>query len=419
MLKGIDLTVDAKEVVCLLGPSGSGKTTFLRLINQMEILTGGRIWVGGELIGIEDRKGKLHIRKDKDIARQRSRIGMVFQRFNLFPHMTALGNVMEAPVKVKRQPKAEVKKEALELLDMVGLADRARYYPSQLSGGQQQRVAIARALAMKPELMLFDEPTSALDPELVGEVLGVMRNLAQEGTTMIVVTHEMGFAREVADRVVFMDQGVVVEEGAPNEVLLNPKEERTKSFLRRVKQQAEAEAAHDEELSTPWRRSRIGTIRCCRWTQLVHYCVLIGTAARRRPLLNAGAATRPGRRSPTLPRVTDTHVVTPPLKLHAIGSKISWATTAGPLLQRLPRKTPRATTRSKRPKAAIRIATPSPTTARDILICPTAIPAYPSPTSPSSASKTAATTIVSGRRPGDCAPVMERVLSAMEPGTTG
>jgi polar amino acid transport system ATP-binding protein len=242
VLKGIDLAVDAKEVVCLLGPSGSGKTTFLRLINQMESLTGGRIWVGGELIGIEDRK-------DKDIARQRSRIGMVFQRFNLFPHMTALENVMEAPVKVKRQSKDSVKKEALELLEMVGLAERARYYPSQLSGGQQQRVAIARALAMKPELMLFDEPTSALDPELVGEVLGVMRNLAQEGTTMIVVTHEMGFAREVADRVVFMDQGVVVEEGPPKEVLMNPKEERTKTFLRRVKQQAEAEAAHDEELA--------------------------------------------------------------------------------------------------------------------------------------------------------------------------
>jgi polar amino acid transport system ATP-binding protein len=249
VLKGIDLEVDAKEVVCLLGPSGSGKTTFLRLINQMEILTGGRIWVGGELIGIEERKGKLHIRKDKDIARQRSRIGMVFQRFNLFPHMTAIQNVMEAPIKVKRVSKDQVRKEALELLDMVGLADRANYYPAQLSGGQQQRVAIARALAMKPELLLFDEPTSALDPELVGEVLGVMRNLAYEGTTMIVVTHEMAFAREVADRVIFMDQGVVVEAGPPNEVLLNPKEERTKSFLRRVKHEAEAEAAHDAELA--------------------------------------------------------------------------------------------------------------------------------------------------------------------------
>ena len=245
VLKGIDLSVDPGEVVCLLGPSGSGKTTFLRLINQMESLTGGRIWVGGELIGIEERKGKLYTRTDKDIARQRSRIGMVFQRFNLFPHMTALGNVMESPIQVKGLRKAAVKQEALDLLDMVGLADRADYYPAQLSGGQQQRVAIARALAMKPELMLFDEPTSALDPELVGEVLGVMRRLAEEGTTMIVVTHEMGFARGVADRVVFMDQGVVVEEGPPNDVLLNPQEERTKSFLSRVKHEAEVEAAHE------------------------------------------------------------------------------------------------------------------------------------------------------------------------------
>jgi polar amino acid transport system ATP-binding protein len=248
VLKGVDMNVDSGEVVCLLGPSGSGKTTFLRLINQMETLTGGRIWVGGELVGIEDRKGKLHVRKDSDIARQRSRIGMVFQRFNLFPHMTALGNVMEAPIKVKGLDRGTAKREALRLLELVGLADRANFYPSQLSGGQQQRVAIARALAMKPELMLFDEPTSALDPELVGEVLGVMRNLAQEGTTMIVVTHEMGFAREVADRVVFMDQGVVVEEGPPNAVLLNPQEERTRAFLSRVKQEAEAEAQHDEEL---------------------------------------------------------------------------------------------------------------------------------------------------------------------------
>ncbi len=249
VLKGVDLTVEQGEVVTLLGPSGSGKTTFLRLINQMETLTGGRIWVGGELIGIEERKGKLHVRNDKDIARQRSRIGMVFQRFNLFPHMTALENVMEAPIKVKGQPKAQVKAEALALLEKVGLADRANYYPSQLSGGQQQRVAIARALAMKPELMLFDEPTSALDPELVGEVLKVMRDLAEGGTTMIVVTHEMGFARGVADRVVFMDQGVVVEEGPPNDVLLNPQNERTKSFLSRVKQEADAEAAHDAEVS--------------------------------------------------------------------------------------------------------------------------------------------------------------------------
>jgi len=248
VLKGVDLTVDPGEVVCLLGPSGSGKTTFLRLINQLETLTGGRIWVGGELIGIEERKGKLHLRSDHDIARQRARIGMVFQRFNLFPHMTACENVMEAPVQVLGRRKAEVKVEALELLDKVGLADRAHYYPAQLSGGQQQRVAIARALAMKPELMLLDEPTSALDPELVGEVLKVMRDLAEGGTTMIVVTHEMGFARGVADRVVFMDQGVVVEEGPPNQVLLDPLEERTKVFLSRVKQEAEVEAAHDAEV---------------------------------------------------------------------------------------------------------------------------------------------------------------------------
>ena len=247
VLKGVDLTVDRGEVVCVLGPSGSGKTTFLRLINQMEVLTGGRIWVAGELIGIEERHGSLHVRHDKDVARQRSRIGMVFQRFNLFPHMTALENVTEAPIQVKKVPRTVAKQEALMLLERVGLADRATYYPSQLSGGQQQRVAIARALAMKPELMLFDEPTSALDPELVGEVLTVMRALAEEGTTMIVVTHEMSFAREVADRVVFMDQGVVVEEGAPDDVLLNPREERTRTFLRRVKHEAEAEAAYESE----------------------------------------------------------------------------------------------------------------------------------------------------------------------------
>ncbi|HKF89186.1 MAG TPA: amino acid ABC transporter ATP-binding protein [Propionibacteriaceae bacterium] len=250
VLRGIDLEVDSGEVVCLLGPSGSGKTTFLRLINQMESLTGGRIWVGGELIGVEDRNGKLHVRKDKDIARQRSRIGMVFQRFNLFPHMTAVGNVMEAPVKVKGLSRSVARQEALQLLEMVGLAERADFYPSQLSGGQQQRVAIARALAMKPELMLFDEPTSALDPELVGEVLSVMRTLAEEGTTMIVVTHEMAFAREVADRVIFMDQGSVVEEGPPKEVLLNPREERTKAFLSRVKHEAEVVAQHDVELAS-------------------------------------------------------------------------------------------------------------------------------------------------------------------------
>ncbi|WP_344814309.1 amino acid ABC transporter ATP-binding protein [Microlunatus aurantiacus] len=247
VLKGVDLTVDKGEVVCLLGPSGSGKTTFLRLINQMETLTGGRIWVGGELIGFEERKGRLHVRHDSDIARQRSRVGMVFQRFNLFPHMTALENITEAPIRVKKIARSQAKAEALALLEKVGLSDRASYYPAQLSGGQQQRVAIARALAMKPELMLFDEPTSALDPELVGEVLKVMKELATEGTTMIVVTHEMGFAREAADRVVFMDAGVVVEEGAPDQVLLHPRHERTKLFLTRVKHEHEAEAAREEE----------------------------------------------------------------------------------------------------------------------------------------------------------------------------
>jgi polar amino acid transport system ATP-binding protein len=234
VLKGIDMTVNAGEVVCLLGPSGSGKTTFLRLINQMETLTGGRIWVGGELVGIEERNGKLHIRHDKDIARQRARIGMVFQRFNLFPHMTALENVMEAPVQVKRLRKEQVKAEALELLDKVGLAERANFYPSQCSGGQQQRIAIARALAMKPELMLFDEPTSALDPELVGEVLTVMRDLAESGTTMIVVTHEMGFARKAADRVVFMADGQIVEDSTPEEFFTNPKSDRAKDFLSKL-----------------------------------------------------------------------------------------------------------------------------------------------------------------------------------------
>ncbi|HEY5847853.1 MAG TPA: amino acid ABC transporter ATP-binding protein [Microlunatus sp.] len=249
VLQGVDLQVRPGEVVCLLGPSGSGKTTFLRLINQMESLTGGRIWVGGELIGVVERKGKLHVRTDKDIARQRARIGMVFQRFNLFPHMTALENVIEAPIKVKGMAKATATKEAQDLLGLVGLSDRASFYPSQLSGGQQQRVAIARALAMKPELMLFDEPTSALDPELVGEVLKVMSQLASEGTTMIVVTHEMGFAREVCDRVVFMDAGVVVEEGPPSQVLVHPQEERTKSFLSRVKHEAQTEAERDEEVA--------------------------------------------------------------------------------------------------------------------------------------------------------------------------
>ncbi len=237
VLKGIDLTVDNGEVVTLLGPSGSGKTTFLRLINQMEELTGGRLFVDGELVGIEERGGKLYRRTDKDIARQRARIGMVFQRFNLFPHKTALQNVTEAPIVVKKVSPGDARSKAMDLLNSVGLADKADNYPSQLSGGQQQRVAIARALAMEPDLMLFDEPTSALDPELVGEVLNVMQDLAGKGMTMIVVTHEMGFAREVSDRVVFMDGGVVVEQGKPGDILVNPQQERTRAFLARVRRE--------------------------------------------------------------------------------------------------------------------------------------------------------------------------------------
>lgn len=235
VLKGVDLEVYPGEVVVLLGPSGSGKTTFLRLINQMETLTGGRIWVNGELIGVEERNGRLYKRKDADIARQRSRIGMVFQRFNLFPHKTAMENITEGQLVVTRKSKEKALERGWDLLGQVGLTDKASNYPGQLSGGQQQRIAIARALAMDPELMLFDEPTSALDPELVGEVLTVMKTLAGEGVTMIVVTHEMGFAREVADRVVFMDGGVVVESGTPDEVLGNPQQERTKAFLSRVR----------------------------------------------------------------------------------------------------------------------------------------------------------------------------------------
>lgn len=234
VLKGVDLEVHRGEVVVLLGPSGSGKTTFLRLINQMETLTGGRIWVDGELVGLEEGDGKLHRRTEKDIARQRASIGMVFQRFNLFPHKTALENITEAPMVVKKTPRSQAEQRGQELLAQVGLADRGASYPSHLSGGQQQRVAIARALAMDPDLMLFDEPTSALDPELVGEVLATMKDLAAKGMTMIVVTHEIGFAREVADRVVFMDGGVVVEQGPPEQVIGNPREERTRAFLGRV-----------------------------------------------------------------------------------------------------------------------------------------------------------------------------------------
>jgi len=234
VLKGITLEVKRGEVMCLVGPSGSGKSTFLRCINHLEVLSAGRLSVDGELIGYRESNGKLYEMAPKEAAKQRRDIGMVFQRFNLFPHMTALQNVMEAPLRVKGLPKAQVESTARELLARVGLADRADYYPAHLSGGQQQRVAIARALAMEPKLMLFDEPTSALDPELVGEVLDVMKGLAKEGMTMIVVTHEMGFAREVADSLVFMDAGVVVESGLPSEVLANPRHARTQAFLSKV-----------------------------------------------------------------------------------------------------------------------------------------------------------------------------------------
>jgi len=240
VLKGIDLDVRKGQVVCLLGPSGSGKTTFLRCINQLETIDGGRIWVDGELMGYEDRAGTLHRLTSKAVAAQRREIGMVFQRFNLFPHKTTLENIMEAPIQVKGEKKDQARERAIALLARVGLADKPSAYPAQLSGGQQQRVAIARALAMGPKLMLFDEPTSALDPELVGEVLAVMRELAKEGTTMIVVTHEMSFAREVADHVVFMDGGVVVEEGEPKSVINNPQHDRTKSFLRRMQSEPQA-----------------------------------------------------------------------------------------------------------------------------------------------------------------------------------
>jgi polar amino acid transport system ATP-binding protein len=234
VLKGISLNVRRGEVMCLVGPSGSGKSTFLRCINHLEQVTAGRLWVDGELVGYHERGGKLHEMTAKDAARQRRDIGMVFQKFNLFPHLTALENITEAPIRVKKQKKAAATDRARELLDQVGLAEKAKAYPAQLSGGQQQRVAIARALAMDPKLMLFDEPTSALDPELVGEVLDVMKELARGGMTMIVVTHEMGFAREVADSLVFMDEGVVVESGTPREVLSNPRQQRTKAFLSKV-----------------------------------------------------------------------------------------------------------------------------------------------------------------------------------------
>ena len=231
VLKGITLSVAKGEVMCLLGPSGSGKSTFLRCINHLERIDGGRINFDGELIGYTQRKGALHEMTPREVARQRRGIGMVFQRFNLFPHLTALENVTAAPIGIRKIPKTKAVAEARELLDQVGLADFANAHPAQLSGGQQQRVAIARALAMQPKLMLFDEPTSALDPELVGDVLDVMQKLAKSGMTMVVVTHEIGFARGVADSIVFMDDGVVVESGPPSEILRNPRHERTKTFL--------------------------------------------------------------------------------------------------------------------------------------------------------------------------------------------
>jgi polar amino acid transport system ATP-binding protein len=231
VLKGINLEVAPREVVCLIGPSGSGKSTFLRCVNHLEKIDGGRLYVDGELVGYRSAGDRVFELREREVARKRSEIGMVFQRFNLFPHMTALGNVTEGPIRVKGISKNQARKEGRELLGRVGLADKVDEYPARLSGGQQQRVAIARALAMDPKLMLFDEVTSALDPELVKEVLDVMRDLAKQGMTMIVVTHEMGFAADVGDRVLFMDNGVIVEEGPARQVIESPREERTKRFL--------------------------------------------------------------------------------------------------------------------------------------------------------------------------------------------
>lgn len=238
VLRGIDLTVAPGEVTVLMGPSGSGKSTLLRCLNQLETISAGRIHVDGKLLGYQEKQTArgpvLYDLPDRAIAQQRSTIGMVFQRFHLFPHMTALENVMEAPMRVAHKSKKDAHTQAEHLLGLVGLADRMDHYPAELSGGQQQRVAIARALAMEPELMLFDEPTSALDPELVGEVLAVMKDLAASGMTMIVVTHEVGFAREVADRVVFMDGGIIVEDGTPAQVIDNPQHPRTQEFFSKV-----------------------------------------------------------------------------------------------------------------------------------------------------------------------------------------
>jgi polar amino acid transport system ATP-binding protein len=234
VLCGIDLQVMPREVMCIIGPSGSGKSTFLRCINHLEKISSGRLWVNGHLVGYREHRGKLHELRESEVATRRRDIGMVFQRFNLFPHRTAAENIMEAPVTVRGESRAKARAQATELLAQVGLADKCDHYPAELSGGQQQRVAIARALAMRPKLMLFDEPTSALDPELVGEVLSVMRQLAEDGMTMVVVTHEMGFAREVGDSLVFMDGGVIVEAGNPGDVINNPTHERTQAFLSKV-----------------------------------------------------------------------------------------------------------------------------------------------------------------------------------------
>ncbi len=233
VLRDIDLEVRRNEVVVIIGPSGSGKSTFLRCINHLEKINSGHIYVNGHMIGYHDRNGRLVEDSERNIARQRAEIGMVFQRFNLFPHLTAIENIMEAPVRVRRVPVAQARAEAERLLTRVGLADKANQYPNQLSGGQQQRIAIARALAMKPSLMLFDEPTSALDPEMIGEVLDVMKELAHE-MTMIVVSHEMGFARAAANRVVFVDEGQIVEQAAPDEFFSHPREERTRRFLSQI-----------------------------------------------------------------------------------------------------------------------------------------------------------------------------------------
>ncbi len=239
VLKGVNLEVEPGQVTVLLGPSGSGKSTLLRCINELESISAGRVWVDEKLMGMRSKQNSagqevLYRLTDKEVAAQRSKIGMVFQRFNLFPHMTALQNVMEAPIQVRDLNKKEAQRRAHEMLEQVGLSDRTDHYPAQLSGGQQQRVAIARALAMEPDLMLFDEPTSALDPELVGEVLAVIKGLAESGMTMVVVTHEVGFAKEVGDQLVFMDDGRIIESGDPKEIINNPQKERTRDFFSRV-----------------------------------------------------------------------------------------------------------------------------------------------------------------------------------------